>query len=137
MRVAPASRRVSREPPLSLSKASRGSQSSQAFSETMTSQATPVAPAIPLPGIPSAPPQPFYPTFEIKSARQPLFWAAAAHASGIIAGIYLWRPILWWVVAAAALAIAAQYFAHRRAWLGWTLALSAFFILGALNVQVR
>ncbi len=103
----------------------------------MTSQAISVTPAIPLPGIPSAPPQPFYPVFHIKSTRQPLLWAAVAHASGIIAGIYLWRPVLWWVVAAAAFVTAAQYFAHRRAWLGWTLAATAFFVLGALSVQVR
>ena len=102
----------------------------------MTSQATPAVPVIPLPGIPSAA-KPFYPTFQIKSPRQPLIWAAAAHASGIVAGVYLWRPILWWVVAVTAFVAAAQYFAHRRGWLGWTLALSTFFILGALNVQVR
>jgi competence protein ComEC len=102
----------------------------------MTSQATPAVQAIPLPGIPSAP-KPFYPTFHVKTTRQPLLWAAAAHASGIVAGVYLWRPILWWFLAAAAFVAAAGYFARRRGWLGWTLALSAFFVLGALNVQVR
>jgi competence protein ComEC len=85
----------------------------------------------------TAPPIPFVPAFQFKSTRQPLLWAAVAQASGIAAGVYLWRPVLWWVVAAAAFVAAASYFSHRRARLGWTLALSAFFILGALHVQVR
>jgi competence protein ComEC len=82
-------------------------------------------------------PTPFYPAFHLKPTRQPLFWAALAHASGIVAGVYRWRPLLWWVAAGAIFLAAAVYFAQRRVWLGWTLALSAFFIFGALNVQLR
>lgn len=32
---------------------------------------------------------------------------------------------------------AAAYFARRRAWLGWTLALACFFLTGALHIQLR
>jgi competence protein ComEC len=79
----------------------------------------------------------FYPTFQLKSVRQPMFWAAVAHAGGIWAGVRMWRPPLWWAIAGLVLLAAAAYFAHRRAWLGWTLALSAFFVLGALSIQAR
>jgi competence protein ComEC len=94
-----------------------------------------ISPAQPL--VFNTPPIPFVPTFQFKSTRQPLLWAAVAHASGIAAGVYLWRPALWWFVAGAAFVSAASYFAHHRARLGWSLALSAFFILGALHVQLR
>ena len=77
------------------------------------------------------------PVFHFKSSRQPLLWAAVAHSLGITAGVYAWRPALWWVLAATAFVAAAAYFAPRRAWLGWTLALTAFFLTGALHVQVR
>ncbi|MGO9084099.1 MAG: ComEC/Rec2 family competence protein [Candidatus Sulfotelmatobacter sp.] len=66
-----------------------------------------------------------------------MLWAAAAYSSGIVAGIYFWRPALWWVVAGAAFVCAAAYFAQRRSRLGWALAMGTFFLLGALHVQVR
>lgn len=66
-----------------------------------------------------------------------MLWAAVAYSSGIVAGVYLWRPALWWVVAGAAFVAAAAYFARRRSGLGWTLALAAFFLAGALHIQVR
>jgi len=66
-----------------------------------------------------------------------MLWAAAAYSSGIVGGIYMWRPALWWVVAGVAFVCAAAYFAQRRSGLGWALALGAFFLLGALHVQVR
>src|SRR5271167_4184231 len=94
---------------------------------------TPPTPATAL----TAPPAPFVPTFQFKSTRQPLLWAAVAYASGIVAGVYQWRPILWWIVAGASFLVAASYFARRRAWLGWALALASFFILGALHLQMR
>ncbi len=77
------------------------------------------------------------PTFCFKASRQPLFWAAVAYSAGIIAGVYLWRPILWWFAAAAAFITAAAYFALRRSALGWSLALGAFFLAGALHIQLR
>jgi competence protein ComEC len=77
------------------------------------------------------------PAFHFKASRQPLFWAAVAYSTGITTGIYLWRPVLWWLVATAAFVAAAAYFALRRSGLGWSLALGAFFLAGALHIQVR
>ncbi|MGA1988485.1 MAG: hypothetical protein ABSG72_19610, partial [Candidatus Sulfotelmatobacter sp.] len=78
---------------------------------------------IPLPA-PAAPP----PAFRLKAPRQPMLWAAAAYSAGIVAGVYQWRPVLWWIVAAAAFIAAAAYFIQRRAALGWTIALAALFL---------
>jgi competence protein ComEC len=66
-----------------------------------------------------------------------MLWAALAYACGIVAGVYLWRPVLWWLVAGAVFAAAASYFAFRRSHLGWGLALGAFFLAGALHIQAR
>ena len=66
-----------------------------------------------------------------------MLWAAAAYSAGIVAGVYQWRPVLWWIVAAAAFIAAAAYFIQRRAALGWTIALAALFLAGALHVQLR
>jgi len=64
-------------------------------------------------------------------------WAAGAHALGIIAGVYCWRPALWWLIAGATFVFAAVYFSQRRARLGWWIALGALFIAGALHIQAR
>jgi len=93
--------------------------------------------AVTVPFPPATQTKVFYPGFRLRTVRQPMFWAAIAHAGGIWAGVHLWRPPLWWAVAGFAFLTAAAYLAHRRAWLGSTLALSAFFILGALNIQGR
>ncbi len=77
------------------------------------------------------------PAFRFKPSRQPMLWAAAAYSSGIVAGVYAWRPALWWVVAGAAFILAAAYFASRRSGLAWLVALGAFFLTGALHIQVR
>ncbi len=66
-----------------------------------------------------------------------MLWAAVAYSSGIVAGTYLWRPALWWVVADVAFVLAAAYFARRRAGVGWALALAAFAVAGALHIQAR
>jgi competence protein ComEC len=66
-----------------------------------------------------------------------MLWAALAYSAGIIAGVYLWRPALWWIVAATAFIAAAEYFAQRRAPLGWAIALAALFFSGALHIQLR
>jgi competence protein ComEC len=66
-----------------------------------------------------------------------MLWAAVSYSLGIVAGAFLWRPALWWVVAGAAFLLAAAYFARRRSALGWTLALSALFVSGALQIQAR
>jgi len=66
-----------------------------------------------------------------------MFWAAVAYSCGIVAGVYHWRPALWWVIAGVALLCAAAYFARRRTLFGWALALGVLFLFGALNVQLR
>jgi competence protein ComEC len=82
-------------------------------------------------------PSPSPPGFQLKPARQPLFWAAIAFATGIIAGTCLWRPLLWWLVAAIAFLAAGLYFVRKRKWLGATLALGAFFLAGAFHIQLQ
>jgi competence protein ComEC len=66
-----------------------------------------------------------------------MLWAAAAYSAGIVAGVYLWRPALWWIVAGATFIAAAAYFTQRRAALGWTIALATLFLAGALHIQLR
>ena len=72
-----------------------------------------------------------------KPTRQPIMWAALAYASGIVCGVYEWRPEMWWVAAATAFVLAALYFARRRWWLGFPLALGALVFAGALAIQLR
>jgi competence protein ComEC len=85
----------------------------------------------------TAPPVTFYPTIRFKPPRQPMLWAAAAYSLGIIAGVYMWRPALWWVVAGVLFAGAAGYFAKRYSSFGWLLALTVLFLFGALHVQLQ
>jgi competence protein ComEC len=66
-----------------------------------------------------------------------MLWAAVAYSLGIIAGVHLSRPALWWVIAGAAFIAAAAYFVRRRSWLGWCLALGALFFAGALHIQTH
>lgn len=66
-----------------------------------------------------------------------MLWAAVSYSAGIVAGVYAWRPTLWWVVAGLSFTCFAAYFSRRRAIFGWTLALSVFFLAGALHIQVR
>jgi competence protein ComEC len=66
-----------------------------------------------------------------------MLWAAVAYSTGIIAGVYAWRPASWWVAAVVAFLAAGLYFVRRRKWLGAILALGAFFLAGALHIQLR
>lgn len=66
-----------------------------------------------------------------------MLWAAVAYCLGIVAGVYLWRPVLWWTLAAIAFITSAAYFTPRRSRPGWALALGALFLVGALHVQLR
>ncbi len=66
-----------------------------------------------------------------------MLWAAGAHSLGIVAGVYAWRPAVWWVVAVAVFSAAAAYFANRRSGVAWLLALGTFFLAGALHIQMR
>ena len=84
----------------------------------------------------SDPPNAFV-AFRIKTPRQPMLWAAVAYSTGIVAGVYLWRPTVWWIVAGSFFVAAALYFSRRRIWLGWALVLGALVFFGALHVQIR
>jgi competence protein ComEC len=66
-----------------------------------------------------------------------MLWAALSYSSGIVAGLYLWRPASWWIAAGSAFLAAGLYFVNRRKWLGVSLALGAFFLAGALHIQLR
>jgi competence protein ComEC len=66
-----------------------------------------------------------------------MLWAALFYSSGIIAGTYAWRPASWWIAAAAAFLAAGLYFVRRRKYLGVSLALGAFFLAGALHIQLK
>jgi competence protein ComEC len=66
-----------------------------------------------------------------------MLWAALSYSLGIVAGVYAWRPASWWIAAGVAFLGAGLYFLHRRKWLGVALALSSFFLAGALHVQLR
>ena len=66
-----------------------------------------------------------------------MLWAACAYSLGIAAGVYAWRPAVWWVVAVAVFGAAAAYFVSRRSGVAWLLALGTFFLAGALHIQMR
>ncbi|MFZ0734394.1 MAG: ComEC/Rec2 family competence protein [Candidatus Sulfotelmatobacter sp.] len=77
------------------------------------------------------------PAFRLKESRQPMFWAAAGYSLGIVAGVYAWRPDSWWIAAGVAFIGAAVYFVCLRPRFSWLVALGAFFLAGALHVQLR
>jgi competence protein ComEC len=66
-----------------------------------------------------------------------MLWAALSYAGGIVTGFYVWRPPLWWLIAALVFCASAAYFLRRRARAALALGLSALFVLGALMMQVR
>ena len=66
-----------------------------------------------------------------------MLWAALSYSLGIVAGAYAWRPASWWVAASVAFLAAGLYFVRKRKWLGASLALGAFFLAGALHIQLR
>ena len=69
--------------------------------------------------------------------RQPLFWAVAAFSLGLWTGVRAWRPPSWWIIAVVAFVLAASFFLPKRPWLSKTFSLAAWFLLGALLIQVR
>jgi hypothetical protein len=66
---------------------------------------------------PSTPAGPVF--FEVKASRQPILWAAGAYSAGIVAGVYAWRPPVWWLIALVVFIAAAAYFVLRRSGLAW------------------
>jgi hypothetical protein len=77
------------------------------------------------------------PALRVHLPREPMLWAAIAFALGIVAGVYQWRPPLWWIAAGLVFAGATVYFASRHFRFSWMLALSAFILIGAFEVQIR
>jgi len=73
----------------------------------------------------------------MSGGRQPLLWAALAFAAGITAGLYAWRPPLWWLVAWVVFAASSAYFLRRRGHAAFALGLAGSFILGAFIIQVH
>jgi competence protein ComEC len=76
-------------------------------------------------------------THERRPGRQPLLWAALALSAGLWVGLREWRPATWWMAAALSFGLAAVWFLRRRAWLAKGLSLGAWFLLGALLVQIH
>lgn len=100
------------------------------------------SPTIELGGAVAAPPvnaspTPWIPTLRFKISRQPMLWAAVAYSSGIMTGAYLWRPTLWWIIGGLFFIGAAAYFKTRHSIFAWVIAMCAFFLFGALHIQVR
>ena len=76
-------------------------------------------------------------TRDRKPPRQPLFWAALIFSAGLWTGVRAWRPPSWWALALVAFVFAASFFLAKRAWLAKGLALGAWFLAGALLIQIR
>ncbi len=72
-----------------------------------------------------------------RAPRHPLLWAALALAAGILMGTHLWRPPLWWLIAAVILLAASAQVLARRALAARLLALSAMATLGALLIAAQ
>ena len=70
-------------------------------------------------------------------SRQPMLWAASAYSCGIVTGVCVWRPALWWLVGGIAFCAAGTYFLRRRSCAAFALALSTLFVTAALMMQVR
>src|SRR5581483_3574868 len=69
--------------------------------------------------------------------RQPLLWAALAFAAGTVFGAYLWRPPVWWAVAACFFAAFTTYFVRHRPRVAPAIAILLTFSAGALMIEVR
>ena len=66
-----------------------------------------------------------------------MLWAALSYSAGIVAATYLTHPASWWIASAAAFLAAGLFFLNRRQWFALGLALGAFFLAGALHIQLR
>jgi competence protein ComEC len=71
------------------------------------------------------------------ATRQPLLWAALAYATGIVTGSHVTGPLTLWLGAIAVFVAAGWYYRNRRICLGFTCALAAFGMLGAVGIQLR
>lgn len=83
------------------------------------------------------------PEFEFRPTREPMLWAAVAYGAGISAGAYAHLAARWWIAGALAIisvagvTSASLRFISPRVAVAATLALSAFFLTGALNIYLR
>jgi competence protein ComEC len=66
-----------------------------------------------------------------------MLWAALAYSGGIVTGHYVWRPPLWWLLAAGVFCASAAILLRRRAMAAFALGLSALFVTAALTMQVH
>jgi competence protein ComEC len=90
-----------------------------------------------MPSATSKRPTVFFPTFYLKPTRQPMLWAAAAYALGIIAGTYLLTPTSWLIGATLFFLTSSLLFLRKRTWLAQTLALASLFLTGAAHIQLQ
>ncbi len=89
------------------------------------------------PGGTSHTPSPAIFTSAVKTTRQPMLGAAITYSCGVISATYIWHPPILWIAAAIALLAAALHFLPKRNWFAASLALGAFFLTGALQMQLR
>jgi competence protein ComEC len=66
-----------------------------------------------------------------------MLYTALAYSLGIIAGTYFPRPISWWIASTCAFLAFALYFLNKRNFFAISLAVSIFFLSGALHIQLR
>jgi hypothetical protein len=66
-----------------------------------------------------------------------MLWAAVAYAGGIVTGVYVSRPLAWWLVAAIVFSASAAFFLRSRGKSAFALGLAALFVTGAWVMQVR
>jgi competence protein ComEC len=65
-----------------------------------------------------------------------MLWAALFYSLGIVSATHAPRPASWLALTAFALLAAGLYFLHRRPRFAATLAVGAFFLIGALRLQL-
>jgi competence protein ComEC len=87
--------------------------------------------------IPNKPAVAIFQNLQRRPTRQPMFWAAIAYCSGIIAGAYLHRDPSTWILAAAACFAVALCSSLQRAWLAKALVFVVLLLAGALHIQLR
>jgi competence protein ComEC len=73
---------------------------------------------------------------QLKPTRQPMLWVVIAYALGILAGTHLFTPPTRSIIASLAFLSAAFYFLRRRRRVALFLDLAAFFLAGALHIQL-
>jgi hypothetical protein len=62
-----------------------------------------------------------------------MLWAAVAYAGGIVSGVYVSRPLVWWLVAAIVFSASATFFLRSRAKSAFALGLAVLFVDGSVG----